>query len=655
MTSYFLPWLALTAQLPFENEGVFETLMGLCLAIGSPALITYSLAITIFNRNWAIASVKRLFKRSRQHPGQRFRHFEDRLESFLFLAIEGQQVPLRATGIRHWLSSLIVSPLNQPWWTNLKGRINRSRRKSTYSLHAQLALAGFVWVFTIGTSIAVATGSVTTAVEIAASTLWVWLVGTYLVSVLTDMELCSACAALIISQIPVTWGWIWVGTQYDKGSITIFGALQNVLAHRVLGPNDYAQGRRSVREAQQGILVESGLTRQPRPGTESQLEPVGSTPPELPWTMIMDVRGDERHEGPVYNYARVFTWWAFTQRILDGFEASLLNMELERRVDNMPETGPATDSRQQGQERPTNQSTQTQNSQNQDAQGHQLQDLQQQTQGQAPQSSAQPQPAQPQGAPQPAQNHGQGGFETALMGNAPQTSHFCGMQHPKMFAYAGFRRMPGELYLRIVLAAAIAFFAQWGTTGAAIIIAYYTPAVGFGCRSGSYALYGILGTAVLIFLILSKFFSHQAMKQYQAAYSDDPHIDFRNSGNFRWTRWVFCVLANSTRLFAKILAVVNTVILILIEILEFIGLFDNCWCKACHLQYGDKSWVVLFRSDADYQKIGQSAWIGGIAMATIVFIILCCIFGFGRRSLEELNEIDATVDDHHEESGPTAG
>src|SRR3569833_2903006 len=136
------------------------------------------------------------------------------------------------------------------------------------------------------------------------------------------MEIRSASEALIISQNKVTWGWLWVGTHYDTSSIKIIGALQNVLAHRVFCPNDYAQVRRAVREAQQVILCESGLTRQPRPGTESQLEPVGSTPPELPWTMIMDVRGDERHEGPVYNYDRVFTWWAFTQRILDGFGAA---------------------------------------------------------------------------------------------------------------------------------------------------------------------------------------------------------------------------------------------------------------------------------------------------------------------------------------------
>jgi hypothetical protein len=179
MTSYFLPWLSLTAQLPFENQGPSETFIGLCLAIGSPALITYSLALTLFNRSWAVGRVKGILDRSRTHiggEGSPFRQFERRLELFLCLAVEGQQVPLRATAVRYWLSSLIVSPSNQAWWVSVKDRINDRRRKATLSLHAQISLAGLVWIFTIVSGISVATGAITTAIQIATSTLWVWLV-----------------------------------------------------------------------------------------------------------------------------------------------------------------------------------------------------------------------------------------------------------------------------------------------------------------------------------------------------------------------------------------------------------------------------------------------------------------------------------------------
>jgi hypothetical protein len=58
MMNYFLPWLALAAQLPFENSSNINTFMAFCLALGSPALITYSLMITMLNRN----AVQKLFE-----------------------------------------------------------------------------------------------------------------------------------------------------------------------------------------------------------------------------------------------------------------------------------------------------------------------------------------------------------------------------------------------------------------------------------------------------------------------------------------------------------------------------------------------------------------------------------------------------------------
>jgi hypothetical protein len=186
LTSYFLPWLALCAQLPFENAGPSDTFIGLCLAVGSPALITYSLALTLFNRSWAVKHVQGLLNRSarrRQHlpdaaayTKAEFEQFETRLKVFFTLAVEGQQVPLRASVVRHWLSSLIVSPANTAWWARVRGRVRLSRREPSLSLHAQISLAGIVWVFTIFTGVSAAVGAINTAIQIATSTLWVWLV-----------------------------------------------------------------------------------------------------------------------------------------------------------------------------------------------------------------------------------------------------------------------------------------------------------------------------------------------------------------------------------------------------------------------------------------------------------------------------------------------
>ena len=49
LQSWFLPWFALTAQLPFGTKQKRSDFMVLLLALGSPALISHSLALTISN------------------------------------------------------------------------------------------------------------------------------------------------------------------------------------------------------------------------------------------------------------------------------------------------------------------------------------------------------------------------------------------------------------------------------------------------------------------------------------------------------------------------------------------------------------------------------------------------------------------------------
>jgi len=80
ITIWLLPWISLTAQLPYEADGFSANLMSLLLAIGSPALITFSLAITAFNRRWIR---KRVHCISEQVPlkfDSKFSHFKPAVE-----------------------------------------------------------------------------------------------------------------------------------------------------------------------------------------------------------------------------------------------------------------------------------------------------------------------------------------------------------------------------------------------------------------------------------------------------------------------------------------------------------------------------------------------------------------------------------------------
>ena len=52
VSSWVLPWLALTAHLPYERKKISTDLVSVLLAVGSPMLIMYSLYLTVLNSSW---------------------------------------------------------------------------------------------------------------------------------------------------------------------------------------------------------------------------------------------------------------------------------------------------------------------------------------------------------------------------------------------------------------------------------------------------------------------------------------------------------------------------------------------------------------------------------------------------------------------------
>lgn len=82
--------------------------------------------------------------------------------------------------------------------------------------------------------------------------------------------------------------------------------------------------------------------------------------------------------------------------------------------------------------------------------------------------------------------------EKNLAGDSHTTAHYCGLDigRAPIMAYSEWSEITAEVWKRIFVAALFTVFVQWGTTGPGILIAYYTPTRGIGCRSGGYALYG---------------------------------------------------------------------------------------------------------------------------------------------------------------------
>ena len=70
-----------------------------------------------------------------------------------------------------------------------------------------------------------------------------------------------------------------------------------------------------------------------------------------------------------------------------------------------------------------------------------------------------------------------------------------------------------EVFQRMIFATVLALGLQWGATGASILIQLNTPPKGFGCRSLTFTIYGVAATIAFWLLLISCLLSHSARRQ----------------------------------------------------------------------------------------------------------------------------------------------
>lgn len=140
-----LPWLALTAQLPFAAGAPWPNFMSWCLALGSPALATFSLVITIMNRNHVHSRFASLKRETRDS------NLLVRVNAAECLLSKGQQVPSHIRDVNGF-DTLLHAEESQSWWQGLPSRLKESQRTVTPAFVAQYALAVLAWVFTLSST-----------------------------------------------------------------------------------------------------------------------------------------------------------------------------------------------------------------------------------------------------------------------------------------------------------------------------------------------------------------------------------------------------------------------------------------------------------------------------------------------------------------------
>ncbi|KAI0393993.1 hypothetical protein F5Y17DRAFT_476227 [Xylariaceae sp. FL0594] len=634
-TNYLLPWLALTAQLPFqtgENE-ILGNIMSFCYAVGSPMLITYSLATTILNQHWLRQKFLKL------ESSDRPLHLTSK-NVRIFLQ-ESQQLPLRLSQEDGSLASLIVLPENADWWEKLKINILLTRRGVTLALVAQIIVAVLSWVLTVISAFISSLGNAAEALALSSGSLWVWLV-------------------------PIIYGWIAVGTQRDYGTITraLRRDMANIVDRRPTSQNspspDPFRESRFRRDTLSDGFVDApavvvsvaneehelrprsksgGTVRRPGPlqGSTVQLaaerqkafkvahdrklmQPLIRTPslyglfqlePSsnelcIPNCLGFSVAGDEKQEGPAFNYARAFTWWNMANRLHKALETTDEN--LSRRLDLSLKPVPRDMKFKQ----------------------------------------------------------------RDLKGDVLAVSRYCGLAHDtgnlglggspaiepeRISEYPRWDQLDSAFYQRMIIAVLIALYVQWGITASAIIIAYLTEVKGLGCRSGGYILYGVQASLAWLFLFLSSIFSHAAMLRHENSQvcrvdnlyergdkSARDQLEERsirsgrsNAGRpsettpFPQRKYVFShrtlrFCAVMTRLVGRVLAVTNTIWVLLSSLWELVGFYNNCWCDSTWLSKGAKGWVLLFVEASETADAAAAPWAGGVFLSVFVAGTACAMF-----------------------------
>ncbi|KAG0697778.1 hypothetical protein DFH29DRAFT_1020736 [Suillus ampliporus] len=157
---------------------------------------------------------------------------------------------------------------------------------------------------------------------------------------------------------------------------------------------------------------------------------------------------------------------------------------------------------------------------------------------------------------------------------------------------------PG-MFTRMFVASCVSLALQWGTTGAATVVAYFTPTTGIGCRSLSYLIYAGISTLIWMMFLISSILAH-----YSAAYSHRPPLSAR----------VILELSHWLRRMGKLWAIANFIWGVMACVFQYSSFYDTCFCNSSVIGRGDAAYNVLIVTAAQ-AAVARTAWAGAIVLA----------------------------------------
>ncbi|KAF8879118.1 hypothetical protein BD779DRAFT_1676514 [Infundibulicybe gibba] len=197
-------------------------------------------------------------------------------------------------------------------------------------------------------------------------------------------------------------------------------------------------------------------------------------------------------------------------------------------------------------------------------------------------------------------------------GDMEQVISYC---NPKLESRSRWGR---GVWSRCLTASVVAFFLQWGTTGAAVIVSWLTPTRGLGCRSGAYLIYGIGSTLVWAMLLLSSIFAHYSTLE------PPEYLGHRKRVSAQVARRISSMLRRT----GKFIAACNAIWIVLSCLFQFSNVFDRCFCNSSVFGLKGKAFDILIFLGDDVASM-RTAWIGGVILAAgtaVGFVVFVGLF-----------------------------
>ncbi|KAF7365133.1 hypothetical protein MVEN_00384600 [Mycena venus] len=161
-----------------------------------------------------------------------------------------------------------------------------------------------------------------------------------------------------------------------------------------------------------------------------------------------------------------------------------------------------------------------------------------------------------------------------------------------------------DVFSRLFIASVVALALQWSTSGASILIVYFTPTVG---ESASYLLYAAVATVIWVIMVISSVITHHA-----TIYPEYLNL----SQQRRRERRGAALIAVFLRRLAKCLATCNAVWILAAFLMQFGNFYDRCYCNAAVIGFGKRAHEVMTLNGNDISAM-RAAWIGGVVLAVV--------------------------------------